>query len=268
MKKLVIATMLLFAMSVEMQAQTEMDMKVYSGQSVLFRASTKNIDSVVFVEANTVPCPPDRNPTNPIPDILEFEMVYVDGGTKGSITVGNFYIGKYEVTQKLWNYIMDSTDRYVNGHDRYYPSYDYEVGDDYPVYNVNYSTIVEYFIPRLELLTRLTFRLPTADEWQYAFCGGQATTGCSNYSGSNTKDDVAWCGTGSLKPVGQKKANELGLHDMSGNVAELTSASIIGNTNRCAYGGTWHSMYSQCGSSDWIENRTNIIGFRLVLVAP
>ena len=61
--------------------------------------------------------------------------------------------------------------------------------------------------------------LPTEAEWEYAARGGQGFT----YAGSDNLDDVAWYSQnsgGGTKPVGTKRANGYGLHDMSGNVRE------------------------------------------------
>jgi len=76
-------------------------------------------------------------------------------------------------------------------------------------------------------------RLPTEAEWEFAARGGVKSQGYL-YSGSDTVDDVAWYinnfWNGDTSPfaysgqsVGQKQPNELGIHDMSGNVFEWCS---------------------------------------------
>ena len=94
-------------------------------------------------------------------------------------------------------------------------------GGNLPVECVRWDDC-QSFIQKLNQLTGKRFRLPTEAEWEYAARGGNKSRGYK-YAGSNTIDDVAWYGgkSGNMThPVKSKRANELGLYDMSGNVAE------------------------------------------------
>ncbi|MDR2384505.1 MAG: formylglycine-generating enzyme family protein [Tannerella sp.] len=158
----------------------------------------------------------------------ESEMVFVEGGkfTMGctseqendcnsdekpahSVTVSSFQIGKYEVTQTQWEAVMKTASSCFKG-------------DNHPVELVSWDDVQE-FISRLNAATGKNYRLPTEAEWEYAARGGNRSQGYK-YSGSNNPDEVAWCGekfdVGHTRPVGMKQANELGIHDMSGNVME------------------------------------------------
>lgn len=128
------------------------------------------------------------------------------------VTLSNFYICKYEVTQKLWEAVMGEVPSKIFSKNR---------GANKPVAYVSWEHCQE-FIKKLNRLTGFNFRLPTEAEWEYAARGGQYSKGYK-YSGGNNLKDVAWYkdnSDGKVHEVGMKKPNELGLYDMSGNVNE------------------------------------------------
>jgi sulfatase modifying factor 1 len=128
-------------------------------------------------------------------------------------------------------------------------------------------------------------RLPAEAEWEYAARGGPLS-GSYRYAGSNTVDEGAWYednSGGRTHPVGQKKANELGLYDMSGNVWEWC-ADWYGDSHysqspkenprgppsgyfRVVRGGSWgDSQDAARSASRWRHftvNRWNLLGFRV-----
>ena len=129
------------------------------------------------------------------------------------------------------------------------------------------------------------YRLPTEAEWEFAATGGLKSYDYV-YSGSNVLDEVAWFSAnsfGSLHKVGQKKPNELGTHDMSGNVWEwcwdfygrYTEEKVTNphgpekGRMRVIRGGSWGNnpsfnrvTYRYRGIPDGIDHYT--AGFRLV----
>ena len=130
-----------------------------------------------------------------------------------NVCVDDFYIGRYEVTQREW----------IKGMGRN-PSYFINC-DDCPVENVSYNDVRE-FIQRLNRGATLNYRLPTEAEWEYA---GQSGGKKEKWAGTNHEEelgDYAWykSNSGSMThPVGQKKPNGLGLYDLCGNVQEWVS---------------------------------------------
>ena len=247
------------------------------------------------------------------------DMVYVEGGTfkmgaqsssssssnydsdadsdespVHSVTLSSYYIGKYEVTQQLWEYVMNYTGTAADGStmtavatDPWLgdnPSSTYGKGNYYPAYYVSYNDIVNNFIPRLNKITGKTFRLPTEAEWEYAARGGNQSKGYK-YSGSNAIGDVAWYADNAsymTHPVGTKSPNELGIYDMSGNVFEWCSdwegsysstaqtnpTGASSGSNRVLRGGGWGSLARICRvshrGSDTPSRRFNDYGFRLL----
>ena len=224
-------------------------------------------------------------------NIAGFDMVYVKGGTftmgataeQGSdaydnekpvhsVTLSDYYIGKYEVTQAQWKAIMGSNPSEWKG-------------DNLPVENVSWDDIQE-FITKLNAQTGKKFRLPTEAEWEYAARGGNQSKGYK-YSGSNSISDVAWYydnSSSKTHPVGQKSPNELGVYDMSGNVYEWcqdwyssSAYSSSSQTNptgpssgsyRVLRSGGWNSSARYCRVSNRAgstpDSRGGNLGFRLV----
>ena len=124
------------------------------------------------------------------------------------VRLDNYYLGRYEVTQRLWETVMG-----------YNPS-NFK-GDDLPVEQVSYTEVKE-FIRRLDSLTGYHFRLPTEAEWEYAARGGRHSGGYT-YAGGADAMKVAWGQVNSgdsTHTVGGLVPNELGLYDMTGNVWE------------------------------------------------
>ena len=219
---------------------------------------------------------------------IDIPMVWVEGGTylmgdsKGlknempahPVTLSSFYIGKYEVTQTIWQKVMG-----------YNPS-TYQGCPDCPVEQVS-PEMVDSFLVKLNQLTGKSYRLPTEAEWEYAALGGKLSKGY-RYSGSDTLSEVGWVKSnadGKTHPIGLKKPNELGIYDMSGNVWELCSdwydpdfysrSSSVNPRNdtkaqyRLLRGGSWRSgeerCYSKARNRNIRDHRIGNGGFRLVL---
>lgn len=172
------------------------------------------------------PPPVEMTPTQVIEKLIA-DMVYIPGGTftmydrnfypgytghcpaAYSATVAGYYLCRYEVTQQLWQAVMGSN-----------PS-QHTVGNR-PVEGF-YWDEAQLFIYRLNQITGLKFRLPTEEEWQWAYDEGKSPRRYK-YSGSDDAKEVGWTGWNSehrAHAVGMLKPNALGLYDMTGNVSEL-----------------------------------------------
>ena len=165
---------------------------------------------------------------------VSFAMIPVEGGTfmmgggliyesqpPHEVTVSGFSLGQTEVTQRLWEAVMDSN-----------PSKGWILIPWQPVDNLSWRDCQE-FISRLNELTGMEFHLPTEAQWEFAAHGGNLSQGY-RLAGSDSYDDMWWIRNQPLLydnpswmvamtiPVGLKKPNELGFYDMSGNVSEYT----------------------------------------------
>ena len=206
---------------------------------------------------------------------LNIEMIFVQGGTftmgctscddswakpAHKVTVSDFYIGKYEVTQAQWKAVMGTTVRQQRDKHNEKERLAGE-GDNNPMYFVNWDEAQE-FILRLNDATGIQYRLPTEAEWEYAARGGNISSGFE-YSGSISVDYVAWYYANSeykTHPVGKKAPNELGIYDMSGNVWEWCNDwydSYNGNTQINPQGPSSSNLdYRVIRGGSWDVNET------------
>lgn len=231
---------------------------------------------------------------------LNMEMVYVEGGAfmmgatdeqkpmaqadeypVHETILRSYYIGKFEVTQEQWEKVMgnDLQELRMKAEQGEYVAGE---GNNYPMYYVNWED-ANAFCERLSEMTGKKYVLPEEAQWEYAARGGRLSKGY-RYSGGDTLDYVAWCnqnGGGGTHNVGLKRANELGIFDMSGNVWEWCAdqyASYGANVQkkdslfggRVVRGGAWYSdatynrVSARYGESS--QERSHNLGFRVVRI--
>ena len=155
--------------------------------------------------------------------IYDYPMVKVDGGTfiMGSnqtdeddclphtVTLSDFYIGQFEVSQGFWTKIMNDN-----------PSEYQDVDDinNFPVENVSFEE-VQVFINKLNNKTGKSFSLPTEAQWEFAARGGDQSKG-TNFAGSQYPNNIWFDKNNPVMLKFPPSVNELGIYQMSGNVAE------------------------------------------------
>lgn len=182
---------------------------------------------------------------------VDFRMIRVIGNKSQS----SFYIGETEVTNGLWNAIMNTNLSDTN----------------LPVSNISYDEIIS-FLTKLNAKTGCDFRLPTYAEWSFASTGGNLSRNYT-YSGSNNYSEVAWCYENSGYAKHEVKIlipNEIGIYDMSGNVSEtLLQESLSASAYYYEAGGRYDLNYSYCKAISYMsystssDNKSGSRGFRV-----
>ena len=277
--------------TVKLKASTPSNLQItLSKEAMATQQNTVTKPTVAQQPVAQTPVTNRDNITIPVKDGINIDMVHVEAGTftmgatpemedpfdlekpTHQVTLTNdYYIGKYEVTQALWQVVMGNNPSEFKG-------------ESLPVECVSWDDCQD-FISKLNSITGKTFRLPTEAEWEYAARGGKKSRGYQ-YSGSNNISDVAWYDNNSgSKPhtVGTKQPNELGIYDMTGNVFEwcqdwfgyYSSSSQVNpigansGSGRVIRGGSWDSAARYCRSSYRYGSSPDFsysfLGLRLVL---
>ena len=197
------------------------------------------------------------------------------------VKLKSFSIGQYPVTQEQYQAVMGNN-----------PS-NFKNNPKNPVEMVSWNEAQE-FCKKLSQLTGKKYRLPTEAEWEYACRAGTQTRFYFGDDATKLEDYGWYNGNSSSKThtVGEKKPNDWGLYDMSGNVWEWCEdpyhdsyankpENIKNNGNtawlssdislRALRGGSWLDFSRNCRSAirNWsnADVRDSGIGFRLAVSA-
>ena len=219
-------------------------------------------------------------------------------GPQHQVTVAEFWMGKYPVTQAQWRSVADLAKVKLDLD----PDPSRFKGDSRPVEQVTWYEAME-FCARLSDYRGLPYTLPSEAQWEYAcragtttpfYFGDTITTDLANYDGNYTY------GSGpkgtyreATTEVGSFPPNGFGLYDMHGNVWEWCldhwhdnyggwfrtaptdgSAWLTGDGSnpRMLRGGSWLFVPELCRCAFRYNNypgtRFNYFGFRVVSVPP
>jgi formylglycine-generating enzyme required for sulfatase activity len=205
----------------------------------------------------------------PLNDDIVLEMVLIKGGTftmgssdeepersndegpQHDVTLPDFFLGKYPVTQEQWRVVAT------------YPQVEIELtptpskfdGVNLPVEQISWHEAVE-FCQRLSAKTGRAYRLPSEAQWEYACRAGTTTPftfgntlspDLANYNGNYSYNNgPKGIYPEKTTPVGTFPANAFGLYDMHGNVYEWCEDH-------------WHGDYqgAPIDGSSWLKKGSN-----------
>ncbi|MBF0609594.1 MAG: SUMF1/EgtB/PvdO family nonheme iron enzyme [Magnetococcales bacterium] len=199
-----------------------------------------------------------------------------DEGPQHEVELDGFWMGKYPITWTQWKRVMGDP-RGLYQHER----------GDFPVERVLWEDTQNFLRKFLRMVGgNVRARLPTEAEWEYA---ARAGTPYTYFFGDDPAllKDYAWYSLnsgGSTQPVGLKKPNPWGLHDILGNVWEWTedwySEDYYQNSPqrnprgapfgdvRVRRGGSWRSHANACRIAHRnrvaVQANSSALGFRLV----
>ncbi|MBS6576914.1 MAG: SUMF1/EgtB/PvdO family nonheme iron enzyme [Parabacteroides goldsteinii] len=203
--------------------------------------------------------------TNINPEMIEVKgSTFIMGSTykednnpPHKVTVKSFSISKYEITNFQFAAFLKAYGSQVvkEGPDAGQPLYyecNWGIGQGKPIHGYEaHPAIYITWYGAQAYCQWAGGRLPTEEEWEYAARGGLYGKRDHLYSGGMELDSLGWYAgnsEGKPHPVGMKKPNELGIHDMSGNVWEWCSDSFEkdGKLYAVVRGGTWFNERASC----------------------
>ena len=168
---------------------------------------------------------------------------YASEDPQHSVTLGGFWMAKYELTKRQWTAAMTTVP---------WTGQSYVLADlDSPAVYVSWND-AQSFLTAANSHTGKTFRLPSEAQWEYACRAGTTSRFYwGDDPGYTAIGDCVWYGDNAYSVAGQQYAhvagtklpNAFGVHDMSGNVGEWCEDD-------------WHESFTDAptGGQAWVDS--------------